>query len=232
MAPIRFFLSGICHQIPSHCLHYEGQPLPLCARCMGTFCGAIIALLILWATGRGRRGGMPSRGPALVLIGLSSAWALDGLNSVAAQVLGQGPLYPPTNLLRLISGAGFGVALGSVLYPVINMALWPEPDQRAVIAGARGLLPALAAGYGLVLVALIWSSAPYALWAATGAFSTAMLLSLVNGLLVAMVTHEAGFLRRPYQVLPYLALGFVLSLLEAGSVAALRGLLLAQVAVR
>ncbi|MCD6518573.1 MAG: DUF2085 domain-containing protein [Anaerolineae bacterium] len=44
---IHFLLSGICHQLPSHSLYLQGHPLPLCARCTGTYLGLVLTFLLL-----------------------------------------------------------------------------------------------------------------------------------------------------------------------------------------
>jgi uncharacterized membrane protein len=218
---LHFFLSGICHQLPEHSLHFQGRPLPLCARCMGTFLGAILALLLLWVLGRGRRSELPARGPLLVLALLALAWATDGLNSLAVQLLGAG-LYPSTNVLRLITGVGFGLALGVFLYPVAQFALWRNAELRPVVERVSELWPLLAGGAALVALATLWRSAPYALWAALIVGATAGLMGLVNGLLIALILHARGFATRAVQLAPYMAGGLALSLLETGSVALLR----------
>ena len=46
---VRFFLSGVCHQIPDHSLAIGGQALPLCARCTGAFLGIVGGLFVLEA---------------------------------------------------------------------------------------------------------------------------------------------------------------------------------------
>ncbi|HEC34484.1 MAG TPA: DUF2085 domain-containing protein, partial [Chloroflexi bacterium] len=36
---------AVCHRIPSHSFFVGGRQLPLCARCTGTFLGALTGLL-------------------------------------------------------------------------------------------------------------------------------------------------------------------------------------------
>ena len=92
MEIIWFFLSGVCHQIPERSLHFGGQPLPLCARCTGTFLGALTGLLVLWAIGHGRRSRLPGPWTFGLLGLLVGVWGLDGLNSFAQLALGRAPL--------------------------------------------------------------------------------------------------------------------------------------------
>lgn len=225
METIWFFLSGVCHQIPERTFHYGGQPLPLCARCMGTFLGAAIGLLALWAIGHGRR----SRLPAPWVFGLLGVpvgiWAIDGLNSFASLALGRAPLYPPSNTLRLATGLGLGIALAGVLYPVYHYALWHERGEGRALGGPWAL-PALVGGAvvagGLVLA---WPGAPHLVWLAITTAATAGTLALVNGAMLALALRREGVAHRWVQVLPYWAGGLALALGETGTLASIRRLL-------
>ncbi len=222
MEIVRFFLSGVCHQLPERSLHYAGQPLPLCARCTGTFLGVVVGLLALWLGGHGRRSALPSRGKRLFLLALAAWWAVDGLNSFLALGLGRGVLYEPSNVLRLATGLGLGAAMAAVLYPIYHFALWRERDRRASLEGRWALPGLLATEVAAGVLLLAWRSAPYALWAGLAVAAVAVTLALVNGTLVALVTHRDGLARRWTQVLPYLAGGLLLSLGETGTLALLR----------
>ncbi|NLD72737.1 MAG: DUF2085 domain-containing protein [Chloroflexi bacterium] len=225
MEIIWFFLSGVCHQIPERSLHFGGQPLPLCARCTGTFLGALTGLLVLWAIGHGRRSRLPGPWTFGLLGLLVGVWGLDGLNSFAQLALGRAPLYEPSNTLRLATGLGLGIALAGVLYPTYHYALWRERDERSALGGPWAL-PALYAG-ALVMGGLLlaWSGAPYALWATLATGATATVLALVNGAMLALLLHREGVARRWAEVLPYWAGGLVLALGETGTLAIIRRLL-------
>ena len=42
-------------------------------------------------------------------------------------------LYEPNNTLRLLTGSGMGIAMASVLYPVVNQTLWHDIDERPAL---------------------------------------------------------------------------------------------------
>jgi len=45
--------SRVCHQRPERSFRFGGAPLPVCARCTGTYVGAAFALMGLFAVGAG-----------------------------------------------------------------------------------------------------------------------------------------------------------------------------------
>jgi hypothetical protein len=51
-------------------------------------------------------------------------------------------IYVPNNTLRLLTGSGMGIAIASVLYPVVNQTLWRDADERPALTwkGIGGLL--------------------------------------------------------------------------------------------
>ncbi len=219
---IRFLFSGICHQIPERTLHYGGQPLPLCARCTGTFLGVLAGLMMLWATGLGRRGGLPPWRTAWPLAGLAGWWAVDGLNSFLALTSGRGPFYEPSNVLRVVTGLGLGITLAAVLAPVCRSVLWREHDEGSPLDSRWALPGLLATAVAVGATLLGWRSAPYALWAALVTVAVALTLILANGALVALLARRDGLARRWTEVLPALAAGVLMAVGEAGGLALLR----------
>lgn len=213
---IRFLLSGVCHQLPAHSYWAGGQPLPLCARCSGTFLGIWVGLLTLRWMGHHRRTGMPSGPAAWVLGALAVLWALDGANSFLADALGR-PLYPPTNLLRLISGAGMGVALGAVVAPMCALA-FAHDDKRPVARSAYDVLALLAGAGSVVVVVSLGAGLSPILWSLALGAATVGAVALLNALLVRLAV--AHWPRWAVGVA-----GVVLALGEMGAIAGLRGLI-------
>lgn len=214
---ITFLLGGVCHQLPEHSFWVGGQPLPLCARCTGTFLGIWAGLIALRFLARRRRTGLPS-GLATWLLGVLAAfWALDGLNSTAMMALGQS-LYIPSNLLRLASGAGMGVALSALVAPMTALAFGTIEDPSPVVQSPcdAGALIATAA---LVMVAVPFGGwLPYAAWAIALGAAVIGAIGVLNAVLVRLLVPRlrpwAGWL-----------LGVALALGQLGGVATLRTLL-------
>jgi uncharacterized membrane protein len=222
-----FLLSGICHQIPERSLHFQGQPLPLCARCTGVFVAVPMAVFALWAIGQGRRSGFPRRAVWGVMGLLAAGWAVDGLNSTVALIRGAPLIYAPSNLLRLASGAGLGISLGIVIYPIYHLALFGEGDPRRVLAEPWSVLALLGAGAAWVTLALLWPRAPYRLVFAIVTVGALGSLTLVNGLLWALMLNLTGRYLPVRRIGTAAIMGLLSALLEIGLLATLRLLLVA-----
>jgi hypothetical protein len=183
---------------------------------MGTYLSVVLAFIILRLSHRGRGIQFPPPGTAWVAGALMGAWALDGVNSLIHFITGSAWLYAPSNALRFITGAGNGLALGVILYPIWHYAMWPGTDDRPVLERLRHWLPLLAGGAALIAIVLGWPSAPYALWATAITISAFGVLTGVNALMLALIWPRARTAVRVTDIAPYLALGLVATLGELG----------------
>ena len=225
MSVIEFFLSGVCHQLPEHSLHIGGRPLPLCARCTGTHVGVVIALIVLWASGQGRRSGLPPHRATAFLAVLVGAWLVDGVNSLAQWVTGTGWLYEPSNGLRLATGLGVGLAVGVILYPIFHFAMWRRSEDRRVLERATALVPVLAAGAVAFVTTLIADGAPRLVWVFACVAPVAVTLTLANALLIVLAIQREGRANGWLDVVPYLGVGLVASLAETGALGLVKRLI-------
>jgi uncharacterized membrane protein len=131
---------AVCHRIDERSFHLFGRQLPLCARCTGEFNAAATTFIFLGFVSR-KRSSMPLKGILAVLALFFMAFAIDGSNSYLYLLkqtyegfLPQIPnIYVPNNTLRLLTGSGMGLAIASVLYPVVNQTLWRDADERPAL---------------------------------------------------------------------------------------------------
>ncbi len=144
--PLTHYLgSAVCAQIPSHSYKAWGQPLPLCARCTGLHWGTLFSVMYVTVRGRWRRARWPTR---RVWGGLSMfvvAWALDGLNSWAAE-WGLVHLYSPMNSLRLVTGFLFGNVWGVLFWPMWASVFLTHREWGPLLERRRDVLAFLLAG--------------------------------------------------------------------------------------
>lgn len=213
---------AVCHRLPEHSYFIAGRQLPLCARCSGTYLGTLAGLGILLARGRGRAGRFPARQFLPVFGVFMAAWVVDGLNSYLAFFLGAAPLYEPTNLLRLITGALEGLVIAAYLLPLFNISVWATAGERPVLERWSDLGWLLAAGAAVVgLVASEWPPLLHPLALLSGA-GVVLLVGLVGGMFVLLILRREGQARSWREAVLPLTAGLILGLLALTAIAWMR----------
>ena len=210
---------AVCHRIDARSFHIDDRQLPLCARCTGEFYAAGVAL-IFQVFVSGKRSKLPSRGIIAVLVLFFLAFGIDGSNSYLylLKQTSQGALdkipnlYIPNNILRLFTGSGMGIALATVLYPIINQTLWRDLDDRPALDWKSfGGLVALI----IVLNLLVLTDSLFVLYpvAYVSALGTLYLLVIVFAILWIMIMRQDNSFENVRQLwLPFLS-GLTLALL-------------------
>ena len=208
---------AVCHRIEGHSFHLGSRQLPLCARCTGTYLGAVLGVAAMFVMRRRRAGRLPPLPVIVALVLFVVAMGIDGVNSYLTFFPGLPHLYEPQNWLRLVTGMFEGVALSLLVWPIFNQTLWRVWDDRPAVANLREL-GYIAAGavvlIGLVLIDNEWVLYPLALLSAGG---VVMMLTLLDTIILLIV------IRRENRVASWR--GAVLPLLAGATLA------LAQVAV-
>ena len=213
---------AVCHRIPSHSFFIAGRQLPLCARCTGTFSGALLGIIALTLAGRRRASRFPPVRVLLVMALFFLAWAFDGLNSYLTFFPDAPHLYTPRNELRLTTGTFVGLSLSLLVYPLLNFSLWRSPDSTPVVRDFGEFAGLLAIGGLFILIVL--SRHPLLLYplALTGALGVLAMLTGLNTVLVLVLTRQENRAVRWWDALPSLLVGLALSLTLIGGIDALR----------
>ena len=216
---------AVCHRIPARSFAIAGRPLPLCARCSGTYLGAVAGLIALTACGRRRASRLPVPAILAVLGVFLLAWAIDGFNSFLTLIPGLPYLYEPSNLLRLVTGTLEGLALAALLLPLANLTLWADPDPRRSIGSWRDLWWLLVAAAAVIaLVSSAWPPLLYPL-AILSELAILGLVGLVNTMFVLMLMRREGKAMRTREALLPLLLGLALAAVELTAIGLARAAL-------
>ena len=180
---------AICHRIAERSFQIGGRAVSLCARCSGMYLGAVAAIVYQALLGR-RRTAWPARWMLAVFGLLLLAFAIDGGNSTFQLFLERGPLYETTNLTRLITGTGMGLALGSLVYPTFNETIWARYSPRPALESGRQFLGLLLVGG--VVIALVLTENPLILYPLTliSAFGALALLVMIYTMLVLSILRR------------------------------------------
>jgi uncharacterized membrane protein len=227
---------AVCHQIEAHTFEINERYFPLCARCTGTFTGALVGFFGQAVVLRRRRAvEFPSILAVIVLISFTLLWAADGLNSLLATpgmnttivtVLNVKHVYEPRQELRLITGALNGLTMSALVYPAFNATMWRQFLPERTIRGLRdlGLLVLLELGMvgvvlSLVLISWSWTLYPLALLGALGVLT---LLTSVNTMLVLIAVQRENTVDNWRAALIPLLAGFVVSLIQIAAISAVR----------
>jgi hypothetical protein len=165
------------------------------------------------------------------LISFIVLWGIDGLNSFLALLPNAPHLYEPHNLLRLTTGILQGLALSIIVYPIFNFLLWKETDSTRVIRNWRGL------GYLLIPAALlVWivqTQASFLLYpvAALSILGVLTMLTLVNAMIVLIVTRRESKAESWRDALLPLSLGLLAAFFEISALGLLHFALSQRVAL-
>jgi uncharacterized membrane protein len=206
--------AGVCGQIPSHSFIIGGRQLPLCARCTGTYLGALLGFLGLAALRRWHASSLPPSEVLALLASLIVLWGIDGLNSFLSLLPNAPHLYEPHNLWRLSTGILQGLALSIIVLPLFNFLLWKEANTERVIRDFREL------GYLLtpaaLLVWIVHTQANFLLYpvAILSILGVLAMLTLVNTMIVLIVTRREGKAESWRDAFGLLLLGLLATFLE------------------
>ena len=104
--------SFICHQLPERSFHLQGVQLPVCARCLGLYCGGAFGSVIGASAivGKVSRRGRP--------LGRALRWrwtVAAAIPTLATIVLEWGFGWPISNTVRAVAALPFGVAVAFVV---------------------------------------------------------------------------------------------------------------------
>jgi uncharacterized membrane protein len=219
---------AICHQIPERSFFIAGHQLPLCARCTGTFLGAVLGLVAILLYGRRRAAGLPTAPVLFILVAFVALWGFDGLNSYLTFFPGAPHLYEPRNWLRLSTGMLNGLALITFVFPIFNFSVWRQPSKERVFRNVwelLGLLPVAALLIVLIQARIEILLYPLALLSTLG---VVMMLTLLNAVMAALAMGRESYATNWRQALVPLTVGAALAILEMAVLILVRAYLTAS----
>ena len=219
---------AFCHRIPERSFFLNGRQLPLCARCTGTFLGAMLGLAVILLRRRGRASHMPPPAVLVMLIAFMGLWAFDGLNSYLTFFPGVPHLYEPRNWLRMSTGMLNGLAMVTFVFPIFSFTLWCEPAAERVVKNVGELAAILPVAALIVLV--VQAQVGFLLYpvALLSSLEVLLLLALLNSMITAIVLGREGMAQTWRQALVPLSTGLALALLQIAALDLLRDWLVAR----
>lgn len=198
------------------------------ARDFGIYAGFLLMWAYLAILGRGRASGVPSVSILVTLVLFVFVMGFDGLNAFFydtsfLQMPIQLPyLYMPRLELRLGTGLLCGIAFAGILIPVVNSTLWRDTDPRPIFGGWKQFLG------GLAILALVFALNetesgiflyPFSILSAV---SVIILLALINMVFVISFFRGNKPVVNLREALNPFAAGVLLTLVELGTLSAMR----------
>jgi uncharacterized membrane protein len=208
---------GLCHRIPARSFFFAGRQLPLCARCTGTYLGAMLGFTFIVAAGRTRARNLPPLPVLLTLIGFIALMGIDGLNSYLALLSSTPLLYEPHNWSRLATGSLHGLALSLIVSPVFAYSFWRDSRDDSSLRNFGELLLLLAVLAPIILIAL--SGWPFLLYPVALITTAGVLIMLgaVNTMIVLIVARQEAAARTWRDGGIPAVVGLALAFLEIGA---------------
>lgn len=213
---------AVCHRLTEHSLSIAGRQLPLCARCTGMYLGVSVALLFFGLKGRMRHVELPPLPILLLLLGFIGVMGVDGVNSMLHFFPDAPHLYAPRNWLRLLTGVGTGLAMGSFVFPALAQTLWRQVVPQPMLANGRELLALLGTAGLAALLAL--SNQPALLYVLAIVSTVGLVLTLgsLNIIMSLILLRRDGKMARWRETAVVLSIGMICAILQLSAISLIR----------
>ena len=213
---------ALCHQMPDRSFFAHEHQYPLCARCTGMYLGFVTGTIALLLRRRTKAARLPPTPIIVLLVGFIVAMGIDGVNSTISIIPGAPQLYHTTNVIRIITGTLYGLALSALFPPVFNSAIWAEPSGERTIKNWRELgllLIVVAIEIAIVLAFTDQVLIPISVITIGGIL---LLLSLLNSVIMLSVRKMENAVSTWRQVALPMLFGLALGLIEITALVAMR----------
>jgi uncharacterized membrane protein len=212
---------AVCHRIDLRSFHLGERALPLCARCSGLYLGAL-ATLFYYLVRRPRAAQFPPRYLIAVLLIFGLGYAFDGVNSYLELFPIVPNLYSPNNLLRLVTGTFFGIALASMVFPGFNRSAWVDPSEGPALPSFVDLGVLLILGGSIILAVESEISLILYPLALLSSASVLILLTMIYTMIILILFRRENLARNWKDLaLPTLG-GLILAVLQIGVIDVIR----------
>ena len=209
---------AICHRIPERSFIVGGMQLPLCARCSGTYLGALTAFVAMFLMGRRRAASLPSAPVLAVLALFVVVMGFDGVNSYLTLFPGAPHLYEPQNWLRLTTGTLEGIALAGVVLPVFNQTMWANATGEQSLRDLRELGLIVLASVIVIGVVLVEPPALLYPLAILSSGSVLWMMTLINSVLATLFARRENVALTWRDAIPAMLVGLAMALVELSAI--------------
>lgn len=213
---------AVCHRITERSFTIAGRQFPLCARCTGMYLGVTLVFVVLGLAGRWRRARFPSLPVLLILLGFVGLMGIDGINSYSHFFPEAPHLYEPRNWLRLLTGMGTGLMMGTVVMPALAQSLWREPEWEPPVTSVQELAGIVVLAGLLILLLLRNIPLLSYVLAISSAGGVLLIMIALNTMLLLLLPRREGRLENWRQAAAPLLVGLLLATIEIALISFVR----------
>jgi hypothetical protein len=200
--------------------------MPLEARMYGIFAGFVATWALALVNGRGRAVLMPPPWMVTAFAAFIAVMGFDGGNATLFDLNSAGLpipfLYAPRLDLRLATGLLCGVAMGGIMLPIVNYALWRDRQAQPIFADMRDLATLLV--WNALLYVLVVSGSGLFFYPVSllGVLGVIALIGALNIVLLLSIFRREGAATKWRETLNPFAAAVLLTALELGALSLLR----------
>jgi uncharacterized membrane protein len=200
---------SVCHQIPSHSFKIGSSEFPICSRCIGMYLGVFSGILVLFL--QRKKLFFPSKQQFIFLGLLIIAWLIDGINSFMNSNRGITFLYPPSNLLRFITGFGMGLCIAITIHFLFSYVVWKNRANRTTLK--RSAIIQMTIAFILSLLLVLWENETLMKLLAYISVSTiVVLLTTLYTIFWIIILHKENSFNKLKEIILTANAGFILAL--------------------
>jgi len=118
--------TAVCHQMLERTFHFHEHPLPVCARCTGTYTGFMCSLLYWMAVNKKMKGGTPPNYALITAVIFIGTLIFDGGTSYLH-------IRETTNKIRLATGLMAGSGAAMLIIPCIFELLFKYSSRDVFV---------------------------------------------------------------------------------------------------
>ena len=209
---------AVCHRITERSFIVGGVQLPLCARCTGTYLGALAGFAVMYLLGRRRAANLPPVHILVIFVLFVAIMGFDGVNSYLTLFPGLPHLYEPQNWLRLTTGTLEGIALAGVVLPIFNQTMWADATGERALRDWRELGVVMLGGAAMILIVL--AEPPVLLYplALLSSASVLWMITLINSVLATILARRENRASSWRAAAPMLLVGLAMALVELSTI--------------
>lgn len=210
---------AVCHRITERSFTIGGRQMPLCARCTGMYLGVFLSFITPILARRSHWIRLPPKRVSVVLGVFILLFAVDGINSYSHFFENAPHLYRPQNWLRLVTGMGAGLSMGTIVFPALAQTLWRDQINLAPVGQLRELAGLILISALIVVLVLVGQPVVLYILGLASAAGVLFILTAIGVMLLLILTRRDARALEFRQVALPIAGGLLFAVLQIGIIA-------------